>query len=122
MKFILPLVLFFAACGQATSDYVKSVPDTVFTTVHYSFNWATNDFRVSTARKIVLDTFSLQAVDSLTSVKKWVRDSVYLLPFADTVRKNGKPVLDSLGRPKIDVRWINLPKQFLLIDYNKNWK
>lgn len=114
--FVLLISYLWMSCenNNRGSDFVKTPTDSVFTTVHYSYNWTTNDYRVSTARRVALDTFALTPVDSLTSVKKWRRDSIYYLPFADSVTVKGKV--------EKKLRWVPVPKGIILIDYNKNWK
>jgi hypothetical protein len=76
--------------------------------------------------KIIKDTFSYQnsenSSDQITLKKNWYRDSFYFVPTEDTVKENGKIVLDSLKKPKKQLSYHYLPKELLLIDYNKNIK
>lgn len=115
-------IIILSSCGSSTApDFKKTPPDTIFTTVLYAHNWANNNYRIVTAEKIIKDTFKLIQVDSMTQTKQWSRDSTYTIPFVDTARNGHYPILDSLGKPKMEIRYIILPIEYILKDYNKKW-
>jgi flagellar motor component MotA len=65
--------------------------------------------------RVHLDT-TMQVVDSLKSTlknivktKKRVDLVYYLIPYADTLRANGKPKLDSLGKPQFTTDFAQYP-------------
>jgi hypothetical protein len=33
-----------------------------------------------------------------------------------------RPAVDSSGKVKLELRWPELPKQYLIVDYGKSWK
>lgn len=49
-----------------------------------------------------------------------MRDSLYHTPFLDSVRKNGKVVLDSLGKPQLYIGWQPHPKALIVTDFMAN--
>jgi hypothetical protein len=127
---ILILAVLIVSCGRSSkSKELKG--DTTFTTVHYAYNWANHDYRTVTAIKIKSkDTFKY-----LVPIQDTVRN---LTPVVDTIRIKGMPVVDSLGnialkrrylpvmdstgKVKLEIKWPELPKEFLIVDYGKNWK
>lgn len=120
----LVISIFLISCSNSEApdaSFKRQPPDTTLTTVQYAHNWAYNDYRTVTAQKIVLDTFTLVPVDTITQMKKWTRDSIYLIQIIDTARNEKGIVRDSLGRPKMEAKVMVLPRQFILEDYNKKW-
>lgn len=124
MKKSIFISFLLASCG---STYIKSDShnknDTTFTVIIYSFDWTKNDHRVTTAKRVIKDSFELQRADTtkngITQKREWEKDTAYLVPIVDSTSS-----LDSLKRPvkKAELRWVQLPKELLLQDYNKNFK
>lgn len=49
------------------------------------------------------------------------RDSLYFTPFITELKKDGKPVLDSLGKPKVELAWQPHPKNLIIQDFKSNF-
>jgi hypothetical protein len=105
----IPIALLFSCGRSLKSKELKG--DTTFTTVHYAFNWTNHDYRTVTAIKIK----SRDTVKYLVPIMDTVR-------LMDTVKINGNPAVDSSGKVKLELRWPELPKQYLIVDYGKSWK
>lgn len=126
-------ILFLVSCGNTTvstanGSFKKQAPDTVLTSIEYAHNPMNNDYRIVTAQKVFKDTFVFVSKDSNTQVKKWLRDSFYIIQLVDSVRDiAGVVAHDSAGKPKMKVVNIMLPKSedpkkdLLLRDFNKAW-
>lgn len=125
MKRIIIIVLtalIIASCNNKGNNVVKqSGRDTTITVVAYSFNWDLNDHRFTTALRIEYDTLLPNKEDSTENI--WQRDTLYKLPFEqpvlDSITK--KPVLDTTGTEKKRIEWLILPREFILVDYNKRF-
>jgi hypothetical protein len=125
MKSIIIIIAFvLASCANTTKDSTRKLGqrDTTFTAVAYILDWNTNDYRLSTARKITYDTLM---PDSTNPKQNIIRDSTeYQVPIfinlIDSITK--KPLLDSVGKQRQVVRWYILEKEQLLNDYNKDFK
>lgn len=64
---------------------------------------------------VIKDTVKWVEEDSAHRVKRWSLDTTLVLFFMDTLRKDGKPVLDSLGKVKLtQFQWINPEKGFVI--------
>ena len=129
---ILMSVLILSACNDDSPESASfKNKDTVRTTIQYAYNWAGHDYRTVTAIKIKSkDTFKY-----LVPIQDSVRNPT---PVLDTVKLNGLPVvnaagsivtrsryipiLDSAGKARFEIRWPELPKEFLIVDYNKDWE
>lgn len=121
------LIIIYLSCGNEKGNNFEAKTDTCWTAVHYAFDWNNNEYRDATARRIIQDVYKLVPVDSsggeVTSKKRWVKDTTYLVPLFE-------PVLDSLKRPlkmvsgkdSVKVSWAKLPLEYLLVDYNKRFK
>jgi hypothetical protein len=59
--------------------------------------------------------------DQITISKIPGKDTFYVIPVVDTVRKDGKAVYDSFKHPKFEVKYYTLPVKWVLIDYNKSF-
>lgn len=113
MKYILTIILalFIGACG--TKEVKKKPTVNVLTSVLYMHNANNNDHRISVARKMVTDTFSFKFnADSSQAERTKIRDSFYFLPFTDSIPGR---------KDTMAVKWIPLPKNLLIEDYNKSW-
>jgi hypothetical protein len=121
-------IIFYLSCSnEKGNSNFEAKTDTCWTAIMYAFDWNNNDHRPATARRIIQDVYKLVPVDSsggeVTSKKRWVKDTTYLVPLFD-------PVMDSLKRPLKTITgkdstkliWAKLPMEFLLVDYNKRFK
>lgn len=120
MKLITFISIFLFACNNNPKPVAKKQTDSTWTSVLYAMDWNQNDYRASTAIKIIRDTLK---VDSNNITKNIVvRDTTYFVPiFLDSLI-NGQPVFDSLKRKVQILQWVILPQKLMLIDYNKSWK
>lgn len=126
---VFAVLVLTMACGKPKTAAITS--DTTLTTINYAYNWGQHDYRTVTSIRIKSkDTFKY-----LVPLQDTVRNPK---PVLDTVRINGLPVVDSTGRVvtrarylpvfdsvgkvKMEIRWPELPKEFLIQDYNKDWK
>lgn len=123
---LLALVIFLSSCHDdkkiSQKEFTRQKSDTVLTSVLYAHNWVINDYRTVTAEKIIADTFALESVDSVMAVKKWKRDSIYVIQLYDTMKNAGKIQFDSAGKVKMQAKYLVLPYKFILKDYNKIWR
>lgn len=109
MKNVLLLLfslILIEACSSK-SEPKQQANDTTFTVVAYSFDWNKNDNRLSTARRVVYDTLMPSPADKSRNIVR--RDTLYLIPFISK-----KDTVES-------VAWIILPKELLLMDFNKSF-
>lgn len=131
---LLFLVFLFSCYSKKESKtkFVHQKSDSIWTTVQYAFDWKRNNYPTVTARKIYKDSLEPAFIDPVTKVilrdSVWVRDTIYLVPILDTLRDGkNQPIPDSLngkptGKARMVYYWPVLPKEFLLKDYNRNWK
>jgi hypothetical protein len=127
---ILIFAVLIVSCGRSSkSKELKG--DTTYTTINYAYNWANHDYRTVTSIRIK----SKDTVKYLVPILDTVRSKI---PRIDTIKLKGltvvdslgnvavrrfyAPELDSAGKVKLEMRWPELPKQYLIVDYGKNWK
>lgn len=117
------LILVLISCNNKSNDeeFKHAKTDTIRTAINYALDWTRNDLRNSVALKIFKDTFIIDTPK--TNSLKWRRDSFYKVPLPtnifDSVTK--KPILDSTGKQMQIIQWYDLPKELLIIDYNKKF-
>jgi hypothetical protein len=130
MRLLLIITLFLSTAllinckNKGTQSFKPQKEDTVKTVALFVLG-NSGELRVDFAFKIKKDMQVPVLVDSsggtVTTKSKWVRDSVYLVPIADTVRgTDKKPKLDSLGRSSMEVIWYPINKHFILNDFGVN--
>lgn len=115
-----------AACGcfngvkKDGSDTIwkPQSPDTVRTVILY-MDRVTGSVKGELALKVHKDMEALDSVGPGTFKKTNKRDSIYLVAVWEQLSDNGKPRLDSLGKPVYKATLQPLDKTFLLQDYNK---
>jgi hypothetical protein len=111
--------LFIISCDNGSKPVsVKS--DSTWTSVLYAMDWNRNDYRASTAIRIMKDTLKVDTTNPTKNIV--VTDTIYIVPIFIDSMVNGQPVYDSLKRKVQNLQWVVLPKNLLLQDYNKNWK
>ncbi len=112
------------SCGSNSKQVTKKLftRDSTLTVIQYSYNWTINDHRTSVAMRIEYDTLTPDTANPTKNV--WSRYQEYQVPIPapvlDSVTK--KPKRDGLGREVQELKWAVLPKDLLLVDYNKNYK
>lgn len=125
-KIILAIALFAVlACKHERStplSHQAQKNDTVRTTAIYILG-STREIHVDYCFRITKDTLAFSTIDStgdqMVAQKKWVRDTSYFVPVQDTVKENGRAMLDSLGHPKMRITFYQLPNRYILQDFNK---
>jgi hypothetical protein len=127
LSICLAIVGFLFSCNQKSS-VESGKRDSAYTSIVYAFNADQNDYRTTTALRVCYDTVIVARDSTATHidfVHKAVRDTQYRVPilFSKPDSLNGKPLLDSVGKPKVKTMllWPLLTKGSLLIDYNKRW-
>ena len=99
------IVAILAVVGLAVYWFFIREKPVKYTTVLIEANWLANDYRILSAK---------------------VKDGKYEVFIRDTVREgnkpDGKPVLDSAGKSKME--WFTVPvdKDKILVDYGRNYK
>jgi hypothetical protein len=123
----------FASCryeppappNQQETVMVSRKPiDTTWTFARYvvAISKGTPVVKEDRVMRVIKDTFSLTFVDSVAVTKQWRLDTLYFVPLSDTLReKNGRPTLDSVGKPVIVTAYFDLKPRYVLADYNKNF-
>lgn len=111
---LISLLIFTQCKNNGTSSFKPSPPDTVKTVCLYQTP-LNGGLAIDYAIRITFDTVKL--VDG-KAVKG--RDSLWFTPFLQPQKKDGKDVLDSLGKPKMDLVWQPHPKKLIIHDYNAN--
>ncbi len=115
---IILLVIIFYSCGSGETKPIQSSrPDTLATLAKFFIT--ENSWREDYLDRIIKDSVK-GIVDSANGKfeKKVVRDTTYYFTYADTVRVNGKPSLDSSGKVKLGLRTVPVPNKWIIIDYN----
>ena len=115
---ILMAVVTFVSCETKKSVNVIPKSDTIKTLAIYMYN---KNISYAVIYRITKDTFRMAPVDSLTSKKQWVKDTMYFIPIQDTVRdEKGKPRLDSLGKFKFVENYYPYRNDLIWLDAGKN--
>lgn len=117
---LLMIVFAFAACENVKVTAVPAAKDReVFTTaISYVYDWKTNDHRIATALKLVIDTMLPGATVKTRETFYFPYETLLLI---DSV--TAKPVIDSTtGIQKRVFRAFALPKESVLQDFNQDFK
>ncbi|MGN6475748.1 MAG: hypothetical protein ACTHKV_00880 [Flavipsychrobacter sp.] len=122
LTIILISILLFSCQSQPSTAFKPSPSDTARTMALYRIG-NTYQYRQDVVIRISKDSFAFTKVDStataITQIKSWRRDTLYYIPLPDTAKKEGKAVLDSLGKPVVRIHYYLLPAQFIIHDFNK---
>jgi hypothetical protein len=115
---ILMAVVTFVSCETKKSVNVIPKSDTIKTLAIYMYN---KNLSYAVIYRITKDTFRMAPVDSLTSKKQWVKDTMYFIPIQDTVRdEKGKPRLDSMGKQMFIENYYPYRNDLVWLDAGKN--
>jgi hypothetical protein len=98
MKYILILAVVLTSCYSKNQAHVRSKTDTAHVSVIYAVD---SEWKKDSAFRVIKDTFRLSGVDTAKGNAKmaWYKDTVYFLPFKDSVTKQ--------------VNWYGLPPIFV---------
>jgi hypothetical protein len=109
--------------NQGAEPIKKSHVDSQMTVARYVLG-NTGKVDEQLVKRYIRDTL-IQRADTvgnqITITKVPGKDTIYQIPVVDTLRDKGKPVFDSLKRPKFQVNYYLLPARWVLIDYNKSF-
>jgi len=123
MKHLLIAALLLTACNSTVKKQTTKLNhrDTTLTAVAYALDWNRNDYRLSSARRIVFDSLMPDSNNvSKNIIQRVERYEVPLfINLFDSVTK--KPILDSNKQQVQVVRWYILDTALLLHDYNKDF-
>lgn len=108
----LVCILIFNGCNSSSSSFKHSPSDTTKTVCLY-----VNPSNSSLALDYVIRITKDSAVIKDGKANEF-RDSAYFTPFIFPIKKDGKGVLDSLGKPKMELSWQPHPKKLIIQDFN----
>lgn len=127
--FLVALICVSVACNQSNASGKSESKriDSVWTTVLYEFDWQKNDYRVTTARRIIKDSiktvYDTLADGKINGQSKLVLDTMYFVPIQSTLKDStGNILKNKEGKDSSITVWPRLPLEKLLHDYNKKYK
>lgn len=112
---LISLLIFTKCKNNGTSSFNPSPPDTVKTVCLYQTP-LNGGLAIDYVVRITFDTVKLVGGKAVKG-----RDSLFFTPFLQPQKKDGKEVLDSLGKPKMDLIWQPHPKNLIIHDYKANF-
>jgi hypothetical protein len=124
---VMIALVYASSCtnGNSTAQFKASPPDTATVMAFYALG-NTGQARIDQVFRVSKDTTVMEVVDSsggkITQRKVTRRDTTYWVPLADTLKKDGAPVLDSVGKLQIKINYAPLPPLYIYQDYNKPLK
>src|SRR5688572_6972828 len=123
MKSIIVIALLLAACNSTVKKQSTKLNhrDTTLTAVAYALDWNRNDYRLSSARRIVFDSLMPDSTNPKANIIQRVEkyEVPLFINLFDSVTK--KPILDSNKNQVQVIRWYILDTALLLHDYNKDF-
>jgi hypothetical protein len=131
MKYVLILLSvvslnYFMACNNKNESNEVFKIDSTTTSINFTANPYSNDYRQTTARRFIKKEYRLVSVDSngnkVTQEKQLVTDTTYQVPIFYPIQDSLKKTLKTkTGQDSGFYRWEYMPKEMLLVDYNKKW-
>lgn len=115
------IVLTTISCRNASrsDEFMHTPSDTVSSVAMFIVE--NNQIKVDYVIKIKIDTLKPNIIDSSKNV--WVRDSVYFIPYQDTIMgPDKKPMFDSLSGVKTETKWYLFDKRYIIQDFNFDLK
>jgi hypothetical protein len=108
-------------CSNSDSGHHEKT-DSTYTALLY-FSSSNFDFTVTTAKRYVITHKVIDTTDKSSPKYTWRTDTAYLVPVKVAVLDSlKKPKLDSLGKPVYSIQLAQLPKEFLIQDFNKDYR
>ena len=122
-KLLLILTVFMVSCSNrgASGKRKPQPPDTSDAIIKYFLTG--NTWVENFAQRIIKDSVKLvQDIKKMKLKQELTRDTMYKIFYLDTLKIGGRPVIDSLGNPKLSVRTTVVLSKYVIVDYNFNFK
>lgn len=118
LHLLLTIIIF--SCGDKNVTAKKQLPDTTITTIQTKLNWMINDYRTTTAIRLVKDSLRPDPSDKTKNI--FFVDTSYYIPLQVPMRDSlNKVILDANNKPIPIVIWEYLPDSLVKSDWNEHW-
>jgi len=111
---LISLLIFTKCKNNGSGGGKPAKADTIKTVCLYQ-EPLKGELRLDYVIRITMDTTKI--VDGKVVIS---RDSLFYTPFVSPMKKDGKDVLDSLGKPRMELVWQPHPKKLIIQDFNAN--